>query len=643
MVVTPNDITPGTIAGNQTLCTPFDPAAFTNTTPGSTTNGGTISYQWQMSTNGCEGTWTNIQGATSATYDAGAISVITNFRRVATSTLNGVMCSANSNCLTVTPNPITPGVIAGSQTKCGPFDPDPFTSTTDGSSTGIGVISYQWQISTNGCEGPWTNIPGATSATYDPSTVSATTNYRRVATSTLNGVMCSANSNCLTVTPGELPTPFTLHDLEICAPLPLNLRSAILDALPDPLVESVTFWRDVTAMNDEITGNNITNYTASVGVHTIYIRLTFVATGCTRVQQFSVDVKSCSAALCTYTQGAYGNAGGMSCSFDAQSNMYKQYSTVDLIKKALTSYPSNTMTIGSSTRGILFTYNPILNDLTDVNAIIQYLPGGGSSKVIRSGDLFHISEIGNNDNKGYYLKNGKINNTLLAQTITLGLNIGIDGALGNLALQPGTFAVAEPEGGCGSNIPKTRQCSPGGFTPVINEYKYYTIPTKVINALSTKSVQGLFALANQALAGGSTNGLTLSEIASAVDLINNAFDECRIFVGYGIEPLVCMAPPIGESLIGTNTSRIADTNTFIASPVPFKDQLTVSYNFDFVTDVRIEVFNTNGYVVAKSYDTNGYLNKSVLLNIPGTGQEEVYVIKLTTNKGSSTQKVLSSR
>ncbi|AOW09626.1 hypothetical protein EM308_08985 [Flavobacterium gilvum] len=643
LVVTPNDITPGTIAGNQTLCTPFDPAAFTNTTPGSTTNGGTISYQWQMSTNGCEGTWTNIQGATSATYDAGAISVITNFRRVATSTLNGVMCSANSNCLTVTPNPITPGVIAGSQTKCGPFDPDPFTSTTDGSSTGIGVISYQWQISTNGCEGPWTNIPGATSATYDPSTVSATTNYRRVATSTLNGVMCSANSNCLTVTPGELPTPFTLHDLEICAPLPLNLRSAILDALPDPLVESVTFWRDVTAMNDEITGNNITNYTASVGVHTIYIRLTFVATGCTRVQQFSVDVKSCSAALCTYTQGAYGNAGGMSCSFDAQSNMYKQYSTVDLIKKALTSYPSNTMTIGSSTRGILFTYNPILNDLTDVNAIIQYLPGGGSSKVIRSGDLFHISEIGNNDNKGYYLKNGKINNTLLAQTITLGLNIGIDGALGNLALQPGTFAVAEPEGGCGSNIPKTRQCSPGGFTPVINEYKYYTIPTKVINALSTKSVQGLFALANQALAGGSTNGLTLSEIASAVDLINNAFDECRIFVGYGIEPLVCMAPPIGESLIGTNTSRIADTNTFIASPVPFKDQLTVSYNFDFVTDVRIEVFNTNGYVVAKSYDTNGYLNKSVLLNIPGTGQEEVYVIKLTTNKGSSTQKVLSSR
>ena len=102
-----NVINPGTIAGSQTLCTPFNPVAFTSTTDA--TGNGTITYQWQISTTGCDGTWSDIAGATSATYDAPAVSVVTNFRRVATSTLNGLACPANSNCLTVTPNNVTSG------------------------------------------------------------------------------------------------------------------------------------------------------------------------------------------------------------------------------------------------------------------------------------------------------------------------------------------------------------------------------------------------------------------------------------------------------------------------------------------------------------------------------------------------------
>jgi hypothetical protein len=30
---------------------------------------------------------------------------------------------------------------------------------------------------------------------------------------------------------------------------------------------------------------------------------------------------------------------------------------------------------------------------------------------------------------------------------------------------------------------------------------------------------------------------------------------------------------------------------FTASPVPFKDQLTIKYDFDYQSDVKIEVFN----------------------------------------------------
>ena len=433
----------------------------------------------------------------------------------------------------MTPNPVSPGVIAGDQTGCTPFDAIAFTSTTAGSTTGAGLISYQWQMSTTGCDGAWTDIVGATSATYDPQAVTVITNYRRVTTSTLDGVACSANSNCLTVTPTV-----------------------------------------------------------------------------------------CSKALCTYTQGYYGNSGGMSC-VDGQP-----FTTAGLIAKALSSY-GGTMTVGLSGNSVWMTAPD------DIDDIIRVMPGGGPSKVLSGNIQISSSQF----NK--YLKNGKINNTLLAQTIALGLNIGINGQLGDFKLKPGTFATAEPEGGCGSDSPKSRTCSPGGFTPVINEYKYYSISTDVINAISPKTVQGLFALANQALGGGSTNGLTLTQIADAVDLINNAFDKCRIFVGYGIEPLVCAAPV--ETLINTTeTARVSDTS-FTAYPVPFKDQLTISYDFKYVTDVKIEVFNTQGNLVAANHDANGYLNKSVLLNIPYTGQAEVYVVRVSTNRGNSVQKVLSSR
>ncbi|PKP11132.1 MAG: hypothetical protein CVU08_13045, partial [Bacteroidetes bacterium HGW-Bacteroidetes-3] len=70
VTVTVNSIVPGVIAGSQTLCAPFDPVAFTSTTPGS--GGGTITYQWQMSTTSASAGFANIGGATLATYDAGA-------------------------------------------------------------------------------------------------------------------------------------------------------------------------------------------------------------------------------------------------------------------------------------------------------------------------------------------------------------------------------------------------------------------------------------------------------------------------------------------------------------------------------------------------------------------------------------------
>ncbi|MNJ98889.1 hypothetical protein D3C87_166580 [compost metagenome] len=115
VIVTVNTITPGTIATNQTICHGDTPAAFTASVG---VGAGTISYQWQKSTDNI--TFNNITSATIATYaETTALNQTTYYRRIDTSTLNTVVCSANTNVLTITINPKPPSphivIITNSQ------------------------------------------------------------------------------------------------------------------------------------------------------------------------------------------------------------------------------------------------------------------------------------------------------------------------------------------------------------------------------------------------------------------------------------------------------------------------------------------------------------------------------------------------
>ncbi|MNX75577.1 hypothetical protein D3C86_1070550 [compost metagenome] len=360
-----------------------------------------------------------------------------------------------------------------------------------------------------------------------------------------------------------------------------------------------------------------------------------VSNNCETIKKVSTFlITPCTTPICTYTQGAYGNVGGMAC-VGGQS-----YTTKALIAKALSAYPGGTMTIGLVGKSVL-----VSNNQADINGVIAVLPGGGASKVLANGNP-HISAL-----PASYLKKGKLDNTLLAQTITLGLNLGIDSELSKFKLQAGILAIAQPDGGCGSKTPKIRSCNPDGT--VSNEYKYYTIPNNVVSKLAgDKTVGDLFNLANQALGGGSTYGLSLSDIASLVDLINNAFDECRIAIGYNIQPLACVAtqesivtqtPPATETAVVESTAKESKKPGFDAYPVPFKDYITIRYNFDYASNVKIELFDISGKLLSSETDTNSYLGKEYNFNIDFyVGKFQVYILQITTNKGSSTKKVISA-
>jgi hypothetical protein len=187
----------GTVDTDQTICSGGDPDEFTVTV--SATSSGTLTYQWQSSTTDCTTGFTDISGATDATYNVpSGLADTTYYRRVVTSTLNGIACNALSNCVTVLINNVNGGIVDADQTICSGGDPDEFTATL--APTGSGALTYQWQSSTTDCATGFANISGATDATYDvPNGLADTTYYRRVVTSTLNSIACTALSNCVTV------------------------------------------------------------------------------------------------------------------------------------------------------------------------------------------------------------------------------------------------------------------------------------------------------------------------------------------------------------------------------------------------------------------------------------------------------------
>jgi gliding motility-associated-like protein len=87
--------------------------------------------------------------------------------------------SVNKTAASLTPGSVSPT----SDTVCAYGDPAVFTSQAP--TGGSGPILYQWQIQP-GCTGPWTDIPGAITLSYDPpSGITSTTCYRLALTDNL--------------------------------------------------------------------------------------------------------------------------------------------------------------------------------------------------------------------------------------------------------------------------------------------------------------------------------------------------------------------------------------------------------------------------------------------------------------------------
>lgn len=180
---------------NSTICegtgTSFTAAA----------GGSGLSYQWEVSTNGGT-TWSNVTN--SAVYSGATTPTLTLTNTPPSLNGNRYRCNISSP-------PCTPGITASALLTVNTFPvitAQPQSATIcEGASqgfsvtatTGVGTLSYQWQLSVNGGT-TWANIAGATNSTFAQTAIPAGQNgyrFRVIVTAGCGSV--TSNAAVLTV------------------------------------------------------------------------------------------------------------------------------------------------------------------------------------------------------------------------------------------------------------------------------------------------------------------------------------------------------------------------------------------------------------------------------------------------------------
>jgi hypothetical protein len=162
-----------------------------------TATGFNLTYQWQLSSNGCTGTWNNITGATASCLSLTAVTAGMNnynYRCIVSGTCSP---TATSSCVTLTVNtaaaitvqPVnTTGCTGGNAT---------FSTTATGSG-----LTYNWQVSTDAGT-TWNNVsPSATTAILTLTGLTAGMNnnqYRCVVAGTCTSVGINSNAATLSL------------------------------------------------------------------------------------------------------------------------------------------------------------------------------------------------------------------------------------------------------------------------------------------------------------------------------------------------------------------------------------------------------------------------------------------------------------
>jgi hypothetical protein len=149
----------GTQPTVQTACIP-NAATFSVTATGTG-----LTYQWQVATAAAPTVFTNITGATSASYNTGTTSLAMNgnlYRVSILSTCSPTTPTVSNAVVLTVQNPVSITQQPTAKSGCALEN---YTFSVTASSPG-NTITYQWQVSPTGLPGTFTNIPSTNSSSY---------------------------------------------------------------------------------------------------------------------------------------------------------------------------------------------------------------------------------------------------------------------------------------------------------------------------------------------------------------------------------------------------------------------------------------------------------------------------------------------
>jgi hypothetical protein len=301
------------------------------------------------------------------------------------------------------------------------------------------------------------------------------------------------------------------------------------------------------------------------------------------------------------------------------------FTTQEFINASLANW-GGSFTVGKPGHSVL---------VNSAQCVLDKLPGGGPAKELVAGDISLC-------NFTPLQPNGGVRNVLLAQTVTLGLNLGIENSqLGSFVLQAGELATADPIGGCGGESPEVRVChynvlSPYNLISVENEYTYRTFTQEVIDAIpGANTVANLFELANRALANvdgvtGSEGGASLDAINEAVSFVNEVFDQCKIVVGWNVSRCPAIDPTPGDGRIAQTTA--APELEVTAYPNPYTENFSLKVNSPVTGQATIGFYTIDGVKIGElKRDVVSFRDVWVPFNVPAVYRTRiVYTVGVGT-------------
>lgn len=151
------------------------------------------------------------------------------------------------------------------------------------------------------------------------------------------------------------------------------------------------------------------------------------------------------------------------------------------------------------------------------------------------------------------------------------------------------------------------------------------------------SVAQVIAQVNAAWDNGNVNF-----VATTLDGLNNQF--CPLGGSPATKDSPSCAAANGNTKVSSPDETSLVVNSFSAYPVPFRESLSIKYDFDYVSDAVIQMYDMQGRLLSTQKEANASKGKVTNLSINfRVMPSQIYVITVTTDREVFTKKIVSDK